>query len=165
MSDVFVVNASPVIALALVGHEHLLTELAALVLIPSAVEAEILAGPPDDPARKLIQRPWAQRVAPTYIPATVIEWGLGSGESAVLAVALETSGATAVVDDAAARRAARNLGIPTLGTLGVIIRARQRQVLTSASAVITQLKSRGLYLEDELVRTALLQIGETWPPQ
>lgn len=46
MSDIWVVNASPLIALAEVGCEHLLTALAPTVLVPTAVEAEILAGPP-----------------------------------------------------------------------------------------------------------------------
>ena len=47
MSDIWVVNASPLIALAEVGCEHLLTALATTVLVPTAFEAEILAGPAD----------------------------------------------------------------------------------------------------------------------
>ena len=47
VSDIWVVNASPLIALAEVGCEHLLTALAPTVLVPTAVEAEILAGPAD----------------------------------------------------------------------------------------------------------------------
>lgn len=164
MSDIWVVNASPLIALAEVGCEHLLTALAPTVLVPTAVEAEILAGPVGDPARTLLESGWAQTIEPTSIPATVIEWGLGSGESAVLAVALETPGSTAVLDDAAARTAARTLGIPVIGTLGIIVRAKQRQHLSSAATVIAQLKSTGLYLNDDMIRTVLLQIGETWPP-
>ena len=164
MSDIWVVNASPLIALAEVGCEHLLTALAPTVLVPTAVEAEILAGPTGDPARTLLESGWAQTIEPTSIPATVIEWGLGSGESAVLAVALETPGSTAVLDDAAARMAARTLSIPVIGTLGIIIRAKQRQHLASAANVIAQLKSAGLYLNDDMIRMVLQQVGETWPP-
>ena len=164
MSDIWVVNASPLISLAEIGCEHLLTTLAPTVLIPTAVAAEILAGPPSDPARKLLELGWAQSIEPSSLPAIVIEWGLGSGESAVLAVALENPGSTAVLDDAAARTAARSMSIPVIGTLGIIIRAKQRQHLPSAAAVIAQLKSAGLYLDDNMIRTVLQQVGETWPP-
>lgn len=164
MSDIWIVNASPLIALAEVGCEHLLTALSPTVLVPTAVEAEILAGPLGDPAKTLLEHGWAKTIEPSMIPTSVIEWGLGSGESAVLAVALETPGSTAVLDDAAARTAARTLGVPVIGTLGIIVRAKQRQHLSSAAAVISQLKSAGLYLDDNMLRTVLQQVGETWPP-
>jgi hypothetical protein len=53
MSERWVVNASPLIVLAKVGHAHLLAlaALAAEIVAPQAVVAEIEAGPPDDPAR------------------------------------------------------------------------------------------------------------------
>ena len=49
-------------------------------------------------------------------------------------------------------------------SLAVIVRAKQRQHLSSAAAVISQLKSAGLYLDDNTIRTVLQQVGETWPP-
>jgi predicted nucleic acid-binding protein len=162
-----VVNASPVIALAAVGLDHLLTAFSPKLLLPEAVASEILAGPTSDPARKLVEQGWpgwAQKIAATAVPATVVEWGLGRGESEVLAVALETSGSTAVLDDAAARTAAKSLGIPLIGTLGVVLRAKKHQHLRSAAAAIAQLKSAGLYLDDNLIQAVLQQIGETWPP-
>ena len=50
MSDTWVLNASPVISLAKAGHLHLLYEVCREPLLPEAVAAEILAGPPSDPA-------------------------------------------------------------------------------------------------------------------
>jgi predicted nucleic acid-binding protein len=51
VSDVWVANASPVIALAKAGHLDLLTKLANELWVPDAVVAEILAGPAADPGR------------------------------------------------------------------------------------------------------------------
>jgi predicted nucleic acid-binding protein len=42
-------------------------------------------------------------------PAAVFEWGLGAGEAAVIAAALEGGGRTAVLDDAQGRKCARAL--------------------------------------------------------
>ncbi|MBK8985627.1 MAG: hypothetical protein IPM39_06035 [Chloroflexi bacterium] len=47
----WVVNASPIIVLAKVGHAHLLPALADKIIVPQKVVDEINAGPSADPAR------------------------------------------------------------------------------------------------------------------
>ncbi len=162
MSETWVVNASPVIALARIGQLRLLEKLAEPLLLPDAVATEILAGPDDDSARAAVLAGWASRQSPGQIPDMITEWGLGAGESAVLALTLELR-ATAVVDDAAARTAARTLGVPIIGTLGVVIRAKRCGLIPSAASVIADLRAAGLYLNDPVVRSALERIGENWP--
>ena len=112
MPDRWVVNASPVITLAKAGHLALLTALATEVLLPEAVVAEVLAGPVTDPARQAVEEGWGTRVAVPRVPVAVLEWGLGAGETAVLAVALARGDCTAILDDAASRRCARRSGRP-----------------------------------------------------
>jgi predicted nucleic acid-binding protein len=164
LSELWVVNASPIITLAKAGCLHLLEQLASVV-VPEAVVQEIEAGPNTDPARKALEGGWGARSAPLEIPGAVLEWGLGAGESAVLALALEESGRIAVLDDAAARRCARSLGVMTLGTLAVVLRAKQAGLIPSASQVAAALLEAGLRLDDETLRTALERgAGERWPP-
>ena len=55
MSEIWVVNASPIIALAKVEQLQLLTQLANEILIPEAVIREVLAGPESDPVPVLEQ--------------------------------------------------------------------------------------------------------------
>lgn len=52
MSNKWVVNASPLILLAKVGHLDLLSKLAEEVIIPASVVNEVKQGPPDDPAQQ-----------------------------------------------------------------------------------------------------------------
>ena len=52
MSERWVLNASPVIALARIGYAHLLLDLPADAVVPQAVAFEIEAGPSSDPARQ-----------------------------------------------------------------------------------------------------------------
>lgn len=164
MSDLWVVNASPVITLAKAGYLHLLDQLTA-ILVPEAVVREISAGPASDPARKALLDGWGTRSTPRGIPETVLEWGLGAGESAVLALSLEDRGRSAVLDDASARRCARTLGIPTLGTLAVVLRAKQAGLISSASQVAAALLQAGLRLDDKTLREALERgADESWPP-
>ena len=163
MAETWVVNASPVIVLAKAGRLRLIDDLCDAVLLPSAVVNELVAGPPDDPARLAVAAGWGRRVSPRQCPSSLVEWGLGAGETAVLAVALEHPGCTALLDDAAGRAAAHTLGVSTLGTLGLIVRAKLRELVPSAGQVIQEVRHAGLYLDEGIVDAALRQIGERWP--
>ena len=164
MSETWVLNASPVITMAKAGYLHLFDQLAARLLIPEPVAREILAAPPSDPARKALESGWGERMAPGEVPLTVLEWGLGSGESGVLALSLEHPGCTAVLDDAAARRCARVLRVPMIGTLGAVLRAKRMGLIASASQAIVALRAAGLRLDDDTIRLSLQRaVGETWP--
>ncbi|HEV7671742.1 MAG TPA: DUF3368 domain-containing protein [Thermoanaerobaculia bacterium] len=165
MPDLWVVDASPIITLAKAGYLDLLGQLASLI-VPEAVAREIEAGPVSDPARKALEAGWGARAAPREIPKSVVEWGLGVGESAVLALCLDDSGRTAVLDDAAARRCARTLGVPLIGTLAVVLRAKQAGLISSASEIASALVQSGLRLDDETLRKALEKgAGEVWSPK
>ncbi len=152
--DVWVVNASPIIALAKVDRLDLLLVPSRTLVIPEAVAAEIAAGPPDDPARVALSQGFGGTPVPTEISPAVAAWGLGQGESAVLSLAAER-GAVAILDDRDARRAAKTMGITILGTLGVIIRARAEGRIESATEILKALQENGLRLNRELVATAL----------
>lgn len=164
MSETWIVNASPVIALAKAGYIEVLTQLNREVVLPQPVVDEIIAGYSEDPARKLIESGWGARVVPRQIAPELMEWALGPGETSVLALALEHAPAVAVLDDAAARNCAKVIGVPVIGTLGVIIRAKNHGVLTSAAEAMTALRNAGLYLDDHTIRRALHSVGEVWKP-
>jgi predicted nucleic acid-binding protein len=161
--DVAVVNASPLISLAKIGALDVLASSAPSVLVPAAVVAEVLAGPPGDPARQALERGWGLRVPDPEPPAAVLEWSLGRGETSVLAVALATPSLTAVLDDAEARACARALGVPCIGTLGLVLRAAVEGRLQGALATLRALKGVGVRLDSAALREALAQTtGETW---
>jgi len=143
VSDTWVVNASPLIALAKAGRLHVIDDSCRELLVPEAVAAEILAGPPSDPARQALEGGWGRTVACPYVPPRLLEWGLGMGETAVLALAAERK-LTAVIDDAAARTCARALGIDVIGTLGLVFRAKKKAIIPSAGDVLKALRIAGL---------------------
>lgn len=60
MSEIWVVNASPLIVLAKVGRLDVLEGMAR-ILVPAAVRAEILAGPVDDLARQALESGWGRK--------------------------------------------------------------------------------------------------------
>ena len=75
MSNKWVVNASPLILLAKVGHLALLPKLTAQLVVPASVLAEIQAGPASDPAQAWLRGEGARCVLPDLRPdAAVAAW-------------------------------------------------------------------------------------------
>jgi predicted nucleic acid-binding protein len=84
-------------------------------------------------------------LTPTLSPIAI--WRLGQGESEVLEYAHRNPGTIAVLDDKAARRAARALQVPITGTLGVLLAAAQSGLLPSLKDAIEVVKRCGLYVD------------------
>lgn len=160
MAERWITDASPLIALAKVERAGLLEELAAELVVPTAVVAEVLDGPPPDPARRLLESGFGIRATPHGLSSRVLAWGLGKGETEVLSLGLERDDATVVIDDAAARRCATVLGLPLIGTLGVVVRAKRLGRIDSAAAVFRSLRETGFHIDDRTARRVLGQIGE-----
>ena len=164
MVEDWVVNASPLIALGSIGRLDLLEGADRRLIVPAAVATEVLAGPDTDGGQRALAAGWIAERPDVAVRAEVLEWGLGAGESAVLsAVLASTTPALAVLDDGAARRCARALGARVIGTLGIVLRAKIGGRIAAATPVVRALRGAGLYLDDALVRRALLEIvGEKW---
>jgi len=61
-------------------------------------------------------------------------------KTAVLSYALAHPGLRAVIDDADARRCAKTLGIPMLGTGGVLVLAKRRSLIPSVTDALRALR-------------------------
>jgi len=107
-----VINASPLIFLARSRHLDLLQAFASEIWIPGSVADEIRQrGPHDATAQAFADTDWFIVKPVSAIPATITEWRLGAGESAVLTLAAEHH-LEAIVDDLAGRKCAASLNIP-----------------------------------------------------
>jgi predicted nucleic acid-binding protein len=156
-----VVNASPLILLARIDRLDLLTSLSKVLVLPEAVIREIRAGAHrDGTADRIKTLPSILQVADRPVPDRIRLWDLGAGESQVLAHGLERPGAEVVLDDLAARRCARSLDLPMIGTLGVVILCRHRGIISAARPVVEKLREAGLRLKPALMEDALTKVGE-----
>jgi hypothetical protein len=163
MSEIWIANASPIIALAKIERLDLIVVEGRTLLIPEAVAVEILQAPAHDAARQALEAGWGPKPVAVAPDIGVLEWGLGAGETAVLTLARQQK-AIAIVDDRAARIACRALGIPLIGTLGVVLRAQREGRISSSVEVLKALKGVGLYLDNMVIRVALEKTtGERWP--
>ncbi len=161
MSSPPVVNASPLIYLAHADLIDLLQVAGASVVVPRTVAEEIQRRGAQDPTAQALQTmPWLQEVDPVSPSPRVLTWRLGPGETSVLSWALAHPGSVAIVDDLAARRCAEVLGVPLLGTLGLVLKAKRLGSVPAARPVIEKLLTAGMYLSPKVIDRALALVGE-----
>lgn len=156
MPPIIVCDAGPIIHLDEVACIELLSDFPE-VLVPVAVWDEVAKHRPQTLGYSSIR---FNKVTPTEAPSTELDalsrlLGLHRGEREALQVAQRQPGCMVLTDDTAARLAARNLGLVTHGTIGVLLRAIRRKQKTK-DEVVRLLRS--LPTASTLhVRTALLE--------
>jgi predicted nucleic acid-binding protein len=136
MPDVVVTNAGPLIALAKLNLLHLLASLYGKVQIPVAVYEEAIVegmqrGFADAHTLQVFvqQKAWTP-VSIGEIPADLQAAPLDRGEQEAIALALARNGLL-LMDEEPARQAARQRGLTVRGTLGVLIEAYRRGLITT----------------------------------
>jgi predicted nucleic acid-binding protein len=85
---------------------------------------------------------------------------LGPGETAALALALESADAITILDDALARRHAEVLGLRLTGTLGVLLDAKRAGLIARVMPLIEDLQSLGFRLSGQTRDAMLCLAGE-----
>ena len=161
MNRRWVTNASPIILLGKVGQIELLSMLSEELVVPEAVAREVREKADGrSTLQELASSPTTRIERQVRIPSEVEVWDLGRGESQVIAKAASDPGARAVLDDREALRCGEALGIPLIGTLGVVLRARSQGLIEAARPVIKTLRNVGLYVTDDLIERALAHLGE-----
>ena len=161
MPDV-ICNTSPLQYLHQAGVLELLPALAGQVYVPEAVVAELREGqrrnvllPTLEELSWLTVRPVRDR---TLLPLVT---NLGNGEKEVLALGLETQDALLLLDDRDARRYARALELEITGTLGLLLRAKERGILDAVRPVLDRLQALGFRLNARTRQMVLKSASET----
>jgi predicted nucleic acid-binding protein len=155
-----VINASPLILLFNSNLSFILADLFDEIVVPEAVWQEITSSATIDEASRVIsQVDWLTRV--TASPAeAVVQWDLGAGETEVLSFALTHPTFKPVLDDRAARKCARSLGLSTLSTGAILILAKEKKIIDSVEESLTMLRNYGMWISDSLIKLLKEQAGE-----
>ena len=161
MTNLWVVNSSPLILLGKIGYLWLLPRLATQLLVPEGVAEEVSERPEGAKlVEELLGEDGVTLAGAVLVPTEIGVWDLGLGETEVLAHCVAANSARAVLDDLKARRCASAFGLSVVGTLGVVLRAKQEGVIPEARSVVQELLEVGLYAPREMVDKALAHLGE-----
>ena len=125
--------------------------------MPFAVRDELQHGSTPKLVKHWICAPrhWLE-FQPVAQPHTVT--GIHRGEAEALQLALHVKAAAVLIDDVDGRNAAKELGLPTVGTIGILERAAERSRV-DLPTVASALKTANFFVSVEILDAAL---GSDW---
>ncbi len=156
-------DTTPLKYLARVGRLDVLWELYVEVVVPQTVWDELVEARPDAPGVGAVRAATWLRVVPDVsapFDAAELLAEIDAGEAAAIAVALAQHAGLLLIDDAAGRRAAGELGVAVRGTLGVLVTAKAAGILVAIAPVIAALLAEGFRASGAVLEQALRVAGE-----
>ena len=159
MRDVFC-NTSPLQYLHQIGKLELLPTLFEEVQVAEAVAAELAEG-----SRRQISLPNIRQLSWATIrkvpDAGSLISNLGKGEAETIALGLDKPNALVVLDDGPARRAAAGAGLCIIGTVGVLLLAKERGHVRTVGPIIARMEGLGFRLSERVRRQVLANAHES----
>jgi predicted nucleic acid-binding protein len=141
------------------------------VLIPQAVYEEVVVAGLREGHSDAIAVDHAVQLGHIIVQSVVLSvndlhWSadIDSGEAEVIALARDNNADFALIDNAHARRAARSVGIPLRGTVGVLLEAASRDKLTvfEFELLINEIKRRPEFWISQRLCDAALAQAQRW---
>lgn len=155
-------DASPLIALGIVGGLAWAHALFGKVSLTAIVHDEVAPGSERPGEREIvaaIRRSWLKVIQEEWTEPAFAE--LDEGEASTLRAAVNLRRPCLILmDEKAGRAVARELGFAVTGTAGIILAAKRRQLIPAARPVFEQLLENDFRLSVELVRAVLEEAGE-----
>ena len=146
-------NSRPLVALEQIRQLNLLHVVFGEILIPDAVAAETLSAVQ---ARSWIRK---ESLLLPLLPET-LRPGLGVGEREAICLAVEVKASTIILDDEPARKIAAQLKLPIMGTAGVLLLAKDRQLIGAVKPCLDAFIQNRFFLARTVYELILSRAGE-----
>ena len=159
---VIVSDTSPIRALANIDLLYALPALFGQVIVPPAVQEELLC-PPDAAQAVSLSAVEGIRVVPLKgaSRAAVLREILDPGESEALALAEELGADAILIDELAGRQTGAAIGLQVVGTLAVLLEAKERGLIGQILPLIDRLQADfGFFVSRALRNHVLRESGE-----
>ena len=153
-------NNSPLVALWHLDRLSLLRDLYTEVWIPQEVEREFLGTKKKSRQEALNNAPWIKTVDLADSEKASVYDRLDSCEAAVLALANEHETRLVIIDEKKARQEVLKIGLPFIGTVGILLKAKEEGLIGEIKPLLITLQEKGIYLDESLITYALGEAGE-----
>lgn len=158
-------DTSPILGLAVIGYLNLLQDQFGEVFIPQTVLDELKIGSNFKGASAVSQAlsdGWLKVKEIQNKPlAQSLLLDLHRGEAEAITLAIDLGIRLLVMDEKIGRERAKDLGLKTVGVLGVLLNAKKHGRIKSLKDAMTALRDEiGFFISDDLYRQILEQAGE-----
>jgi uncharacterized protein len=156
-------NATPLINFAAINRLDILQTTLDLIIIPQAVynETTVIDFPGSEPILKAVTTSGWLQVWKVSAVGNNIAPELDDGEREAIALALETKAEKILLDEQEARQVARKLGLQVMGTLGILLLAKQKRIVPQVQPLLDAMIDVAQYwVKDTLYQEVLREAGE-----
>lgn len=160
---IVVSNTTPLIGLATIERFDLLHALFGEIVISQAVYREaVVAGRTEGGAKREVEAAaWIQTVdVIDRLAVDVLLDELDLGEAETIALAGQLNANWVLMDERKGRRKLTQLGIRKIGTIGILLAAKERGLITMVSPEIERLRLQGFSISQAVVDAVLIQAHE-----
>ena len=163
MSSLIVADTGPLIVLAKISQLDLLRHFYQRISIPETVFAEAtkdLSWPDASRIHAFVEQ--YVEIAPDKESGIVKELflRLDAGESQALALAEDLS-CPVLLDERRGRTVAKQMNISIVGTVGLLIKAKQEGLIVELNKYLVEMTEHGYRLSPALIQQALHLVGES----
>jgi predicted nucleic acid-binding protein len=156
-------NSTPLIAFARINQISLLRKVTNKLVIPQAVADEI-SEYTTNIHRGIIdlkQESWIS-VHSVRSEATVklLLPTLDRGEAEVITLGLEKQAKLILIDELTGRKVAESLNLNIIGTVGILIRAKEKGDISAVRPFIEEMIRKGIRYNQRFIESILQKIGE-----
>ena len=139
---IVVADTSVILNLCCVQHEKLLLDLFGRVVIPEQVAREFLRLAVADQRFGGLSVPtWIEILPqPPFASASMLTARLDPGEAAAIALCASLGADALLIDESLGRKVAAQMGLRTIGILGVLLEARRRGLLAKIRPALDRLE-------------------------
>lgn len=164
---IIVSDTTPLISLMKIGHLDLLEKLFGEVQIPEAVFDELVYNSNFPEESRLIQEcKYIIKVPVKDVSAVDLlrrSSGLDAGESEAIILSDSMEAALLLMDEVKGRQVAKQMGIPLMGTIGLLLVGYKESILTKQQILecIDVMKYSGRHISEALYQQLLTKISES----
>ncbi|RMH41082.1 MAG: DUF3368 domain-containing protein [Gammaproteobacteria bacterium] len=160
---IVVSDTTPLIGLASIGRFELLRELFQEICIPQAVydEAVVFGREKGGAKREVIGAKWIKVIeVKDRLAVEVLLDELDLGEAEVIVLAREIKADWVLMDERKGRRKLDQLGLRKVGTIGILLKAKQMGLIQVLRPELEQLRAKGFSVSQRVVDAVLEQANE-----
>lgn len=153
-------NATPLINFAAINRLEILQAIFDQIAVPPAVynETTDLGFPGTQFVLQAIASGWLQvRLISTIVPTIPVE--LDDGEREAIALALEIDQGRILLDEREARQIAQKLGLQVMGTLGILLLAKNNQIVPQVKPILDNMINIVRYWVSAALYQQVLQLA------
>jgi predicted nucleic acid-binding protein len=160
---IIVSNTTPLIGLAILKRFELLQQLFDEIYIAQAVYDEAVVGDREIGGAKyeILSAHWIHTVKiKDRLAVEVLLDELDLGESETIVLAREINADWVLMDEKKGRRKLDQLGLRKIGTVGILLKAKEVGLLSIIRPELEKLRNKGFSLSNSLIEAVLKQAGE-----